>query len=176
MEIISHRGFWIEPFEKNSINAFERSFHFKFGTETDVRDRDGKLVISHDCPNVDNMLFSTFLGIYNKFELKSTLAINIKSDGLQEKIKRELQYFNIENYFVFDMSIPDTILYLENEIKFLCRFSEYEKENDLWSNSNGIWYDNFKQEDKLNLSLIEGLILDRKKVCIVSSEDRKSVV
>lgn len=38
MKIISHRGFWHNPSEKNTEMAFCRSFELGFGTETDVRD------------------------------------------------------------------------------------------------------------------------------------------
>ena len=48
MEIISHRGLWNNTREKNSTQAFKRSFGFKIGTETDIRDYRGELVISHD--------------------------------------------------------------------------------------------------------------------------------
>jgi nucleoside-diphosphate-sugar epimerase len=48
MNIISHRGFWLKDEEKNTIQAFERSFEFGFGTETDIRDYKGELVISYD--------------------------------------------------------------------------------------------------------------------------------
>lgn len=38
MIIISHRGFWKNIEEKNSIKAFERSFINSYGLETDLRD------------------------------------------------------------------------------------------------------------------------------------------
>ena len=50
MIIISHRGYWIQPAEKNTEEAFSRSFERGMGTETDVRDHRGELVISHDMP------------------------------------------------------------------------------------------------------------------------------
>ena len=51
MKILSHRGFWREVAEKNKLVAFDYSFSLGFGTETDVRDFGGELVISHDIPN-----------------------------------------------------------------------------------------------------------------------------
>ena len=45
MKIISHHGFWHIPSEKNTETAFCRSFELGFGTETDVRDSLGALVI-----------------------------------------------------------------------------------------------------------------------------------
>ena len=51
MIVLSHRGYWKTAVEKNTPTAFKRSFELGFGTETDVRDRNGELVISHDMPN-----------------------------------------------------------------------------------------------------------------------------
>ena len=41
MQILSHRGWWATPAEKNSLAAFERSFGADYGTETDLRDEQG---------------------------------------------------------------------------------------------------------------------------------------
>jgi glycerophosphoryl diester phosphodiesterase len=49
--VLSHRGYWLTETEKNSPSAFTRSFAMGFGTETDIRDRNSKLVISHDMPD-----------------------------------------------------------------------------------------------------------------------------
>ncbi|GBQ86613.1 hypothetical protein AA14337_3370 [Acetobacter malorum DSM 14337] len=52
MQILSHRGFWHTPEEKNSRAAIKRSFKEGFGLETDVRDLlfegDSQIVVSHD--------------------------------------------------------------------------------------------------------------------------------
>lgn len=39
MIIISHRGFWYNHNEKNSIAAFDRSFLNSYGLEIDLRDK-----------------------------------------------------------------------------------------------------------------------------------------
>lgn len=38
MKILSHRGYWKNKQEKNSIAAFDRSFLNSYGLETDLRD------------------------------------------------------------------------------------------------------------------------------------------
>ena len=50
IKILSHRGYWKKVEEKNTIQAFENSFSHGFGLETDIRDLNGKLVVSHDIP------------------------------------------------------------------------------------------------------------------------------
>jgi glycerophosphoryl diester phosphodiesterase len=52
--ILAHRGYWLEPGEKNSLSAFRRAFEGGFGIETDIRDLDGELVVSHDPPTRRN--------------------------------------------------------------------------------------------------------------------------
>ncbi len=55
MIILSHRGYWKSEEERNQEVAFHRSFDLGYGTETDIRDIQGKLVISHDMPQGYNL-------------------------------------------------------------------------------------------------------------------------
>ena len=50
MEIIAHRGFWRKKTDQNTIGAFKLALNNHFGIETDIRDQNGQLVISHDIP------------------------------------------------------------------------------------------------------------------------------
>ena len=171
MLVLSHRGFWNNPCEKNTKTAFERSFSLGFGTETDLRDLAGKIVISHDTPRGDEMSFSEFLTIFCKYNKDLPLALNIKSDGIHSEIKKALDVLDIQNYFVFDMSIPDTIGYFKNDLKYFLRESEYERiyDNELYQNCQGIWMDCFKS-DWIEKSDIELHLENGKKVCIVSPD------
>ena len=172
MEIISHRGFWEQPNEKNTEKSFIKSFNENFGTETDIRDFNGELVISHDIPDRSCMSATRFFEIYNSFECKSTLALNIKSDGLQQKLLMLLNEYKINNYFVFDMSIPDALGYLKTNIAYFSRQSEYEPKPSLYENCNGIWLDSF--EDKwFSTELILNHLKNNKKVALVSPELHK---
>ena len=47
MIIISHRGIGFRK-EQNTLGAFAECFKSGFGIETDIRDYNGKLVVSHD--------------------------------------------------------------------------------------------------------------------------------
>ena len=168
MNIISHRGYWLESAEKNITLSFERSFRLGFGTETDIRDYNGELVISHDIPTASSITIDDFFKLYNS-QSNSLLALNIKSDGLQSLLKNKLEEFNIKNYFVFDMSVPDTTAYIKNGIKFFSRQSEYEKEPIFYNQAEGVWLDSFN-EQWFDLDLILKHIDNGKKVAIVSSE------
>jgi len=167
--IISHRGFWTDELEKNSIWAFEKSFLEGFGTETDIRDFHGELVISHDMPTKDSLSLNSFFEIYNSINNNLPLALNIKSDGLQGKLLSSLKHYNINNYFVFDMSTPDAINYLNHGINSYTRESEYEKIPVLYNESKGVWMDEFK-ENWITLDKISSHLDNKKEVCIVSPE------
>ncbi|UVV76362.1 hypothetical protein NXW84_21120 [Bacteroides fragilis] len=47
MEIIAHRGFWNKESEKNTLTAIKRAIDNGYGFETDYRDNNGTIVISH---------------------------------------------------------------------------------------------------------------------------------
>ena len=168
MQIISHRGFWQNANDMNSICSLERSLKCNFGVETDIRDYLGEMVISHDIPSKNSPLFEDFLKIYNNHNSKLILALNIKSDGLCIKLKKLIEQYNIINYFVFDMSIPETLVYLKNNINFFIRQSEYEEKN-IFYNNIGIWMDELTKE-WIKENSIKSNLNTGKYVCMVSPE------
>lgn len=172
MEIISHRGYWTKEIAKNSSEAFENSFRLGFGTETDIRDVEGKLVISHDMPKGGEMPFDEFIQLFASFKIDSVLALNIKADGLALAIKNVMSKYPSVNYFCFDMSVPDMRDYIANNIPLLTRKSEVELSPAFLIESSGIWLDSFFgnwfDEVEIENSLSEG-----KYVCVVSSELHK---
>lgn len=172
MKILSHRGYWKKEIEKNQIIAFERSFSFGFGTETDIRDFNGELVISHDIADEKCISVEDFFKIYNKYDNTLPLALNIKSDGLQVKLKELLTEYNITKYFVFDMSVPDGLQYLKQDIKAFTRESEYEEKPSFYSESTGIWLDEFKNH-WIDEKVLEKHIINKKEICIVSPDLHK---
>ena len=169
MEIISHRGNWFNNSEKNTVQAFRRGFNSNYGTETDVRDFDGKLVISHDVANENCITLDYFFEIYKSKKIHSSIALNIKSDGLQDMLMKSLKKNSIYNYFVFDMSIPDTINYLKKGMNVFIRQSEYESVTSFYEMASGIWIDAF-ESIWYSEELVKKHLENGKKVAIVSSE------
>lgn len=169
MIIISHRGYWKDPEEKNKQSAFKRSFRLGFGSELDVRDYCGKLVVSHDIADSTCFEFASLLEIYCEYDKGLYLAINIKADGLQRQILHHLERYNIENYFVFDMSIPDALGYLNNKMNIFTRQSEFETCPSLYKQADGVWLDEFNHH-WITAQDVNGHLANGKKVCIVSPE------
>lgn len=173
MIIISHRGYWKSVNEKNRTEAFVRSFDLQLGTETDVRDYNGELVISHDIPDASCLSFREMLHLYQKHAIqRPPLALNVKADGLQAQVKQTLSEEGIENYFLFDMSVPDMLGYFSAGLKTFVRVSEYESLNSLYDQADGVWLDGFK-DDLVTEALLNKVINDRKRVCIVSPDLHK---
>lgn len=167
MQIISHRGYWLEKSERNLKVAFERSFDLGFGTETDVRDVAGRLVISHDMPSGDEMSLDDLLEIMAGRNLP--LAMNIKADGLCEPIKAAFAAHGHSNWFVFDMAVPDMRSYLANGVSTYTRLSEVEPAPAWLNEADGIWLDSFGSEWYSHQHLAD-LLAGGKQVCVVSSE------
>lgn len=172
MIVLSHRGYWKEAKEKNQAIAFERSFSLGFGTETDIRDYKGQLVISHDIANDESMNVEQFFQIYNQYDKTLPLALNIKADGLQEQLKALLEKYDIQNYFVFDMSVPDGLQYLKHDITSFTRQSEYENNPSFYNKAKGIWLDEFHKH-WIDKTILENHISNKKEICIVSPDLHK---
>ena len=169
MQIISHRGYWLETSEKNSVTAFKRSFQNGLGLETDIRDFQGKLVVSHAIPDGPVLLFEEFLQLYQTHGGNLTLALNIKSCGLYGLLKELLSRYQITNYFTFDMTVPDTLWYLNTGINAFARQSECEPSPAFYERINGIWLDGF-YGDWWTEVVVQQHLDNHKKVCIVSPE------
>lgn len=167
MQILSHRGFWLKPEEKNKRDAFIRSFDAGMGTETDLRDICGKIVISHDMPKGDEISFEEVLQLMNGRNLP--LALNIKADGQAEAIKALLKKYNHTNYFCFDMSIPDMVVQIKSGLNVFGGKSDILAQIVLFDEVSGIWLDSF-YSDWFSASDIDELINQGKKVCIVSAD------
>lgn len=172
MIILSHRGLWKDDAQKNTLAALELSFSSGFGTETDIRDYQGKLVISHDIADEKSITLDSMLKVYCKYNKNLYLALNVKADGLQDELKKSLQKYQIENYFVFDMSVPEGIKYLKNNFNVFTRESEYERLPSFYDKAQGVWMDCF-DGDWINENAIIKNLENNKMVCVVSPDLHK---
>lgn len=111
--------------------ALSRALDEGFGLETDIRDFAGQLVISHDMPEGTPLHLDRLLQYYCAGGYTSTVALNIKADGLQTKLRQLLDQYSCSRYFVFDMSVPDMLSYLDAGIRTFIRRSEFERYPEL---------------------------------------------
>lgn len=170
--ILAHRGYWKAPSEKNTFKALRLALERGYGIETDVRDLGNKLVISHDPPDSnDIIIFDDFVATVLETKSIGRIALNIKSDGLNEKIQRTLATVcdDISNFFAFDMSVPDTLLYKTNRFPFYTRVSEYEMEISSIPCASGVWVDNFSGSFN-QIEYSQKILETGKRVAFVSPE------
>jgi hypothetical protein len=170
MKIISHRGYWKVPAEKNTVEAFRRSFDLGFGTETDFRDLAGKLVVSHDPPTGGEMSADALFDLMRDRSLP--MALNIKADGNAAAMRDAALRAGLSDWFVFDMSVPDTLMHLKLGNPVFGRLSELEPDGPLVRRCPGIWLDAFEGR-WFGTDLIEALLARGQRVCLVSPELHK---
>lgn len=167
MNIISHRGFWRTPNEKNTSAAFARSFDAGFGIETDLRDAGGQMVIAHDMPRGGEASLSDLLHLLARRNLP--LAINIKSDGLAAALLAQMQEHGLTRWYTFDMSVPEMVVQVRRGLPVFTRVSEYEPRPALYEQAAGVWVDGFVG-DWVAARDIATFLRDGKQVTVVSPE------
>lgn len=170
MNIIAHRGFWKLNEEKNTICSFQRGIKIHYGIETDIRDFGGELVISHNIADKNCPLVSEIFEIYRSQKSSVQLALNVKADGIQEKLISLLKKYDIKNYFLFDMSIPEMVVNERMNLKFYTRHSDIESECVLYDKSCGVWLDSFYDKNWLTPEIIDKHLSNNKAMCIISPE------
>ncbi len=169
MKIIRHRGYWHESVEQNSQASFRHSLEAGIGLETDIRDCAGRLVVAHDPPTSDALGVAARFDLYRRVGADVTLALNIKADGLQDLLGRMLRELRITRYFVFDMSIPDMLRWMDKGFKVFVRQSEYEPAPVMYEAASEVVFDCFVG-DWPTRAVIAGHLDVGKSVCLISPE------
>lgn len=172
-QILAHRGWWSEPSEKNSEAALRSALDAGFGIETDFRDLNGVLVISHDPPlqREANCTAKLFFDMVNNLDRPSRLALNVKADGLQTLIREAMGNALVSKgqAYVFDMSVPDALLYFREGFPSYTRLSEYEAQASFADSAEGVWIDNFLG-DYPQVATAKKVLDSGKRAAIVSPE------
>jgi hypothetical protein len=113
MKIILHR-----------INKREvlRSTPQEFGVEVDIRSYGDDLVIHHE-PFLKGELFNEWIEDFNH----GTLILNVKEEGLEERLLKIMDDHDIEDFFFLDQSFPFLRKSaMMGESRCAVRISEYE--------------------------------------------------
>jgi hypothetical protein len=139
------------------------------GVEIDVRDRGSRLILAHD-PFCDGVDFDEFLNHYRH----DTLIVNIKSEGIEDRVLREIEASgNVNDFFFLDCSFPMIRrLSLSGERRLSLRLSEFESVETILRMAEGVswvWIDCFTK-NPLNNEIYSALRAADLKICIVSPE------
>jgi hypothetical protein len=159
MIIVSHRRNTIEELESTPSNL---------GVEVDIRSQSDELIIHHD-PFSPGVSFAKWLDSY-KHKL---LILNVKEEGLEERIIQLMAKKEIENYFFLDQSFPFLIKWAnKGERRLAIRVSEYESIEtalNLRDKIQWAWIDCFTRFP-LSEKNIDSIKSSGLKLCIVSPE------
>ena len=140
----------------------------EFGVEVDIRSQGSELVIHHD-PFEAGEMFTDWLQAYHH----RLLILNVKEEGLEERLLAEMAAGGIEEFFFLDQSFPFLIRTAnQGESRCAIRVSEYEAIDTalaLAGRVDWIWVDCFT---RFPLSRTDGDRLREAgfKLCLVSPE------
>lgn len=170
MIILAHRGYWNNMIERNSPRAIRMALEKGYGFESDVRDFNGELVISHNMADESSPSAEEVFQWLAEKDDRYCFAINIKADGLKDLLMEYITRYQITNYFIFDMSIPQMIEYDEMGLRYFTRQSEVESVPCMYDQAAGVWIDGFWGMSWITEELLKGHIENGKEVCIVSPD------
>ena len=114
-----------------------------YGIEMDLRTHKEEIIVTHD-PFSSGPLFSDWLSDYKH----SGLILNVKEEGLEDRILEIISKFGVSNYFFLDQSYPFMVKWLMKGFNqhIAARVSEYESINSfksLVATPSYIWCDSF---------------------------------
>lgn len=159
MEYIAHR--------RNSVAELNAT-PVRYGVEVDIRSSGSQLIISHD-PFIAGESFEEWLEAYKH----GTLILNVKEEGLEDRLISLMDRAAIENYFFLDQSFPYLIKYSKMGVhRCAVRVSEFESINTaltLAGKVDWVWVDCFTQFPLTNDDA-KTLQAAGFKLCLVSPE------
>ena len=141
----------------------------KYGVEVDIRSADDKLIISHD-PFIQGEDFMDWMALY-KHEI---LILNVKEEGLEDRLIAIMANFKVDNFFFLDQSFPFLLkTSRQGESRSAVRVSEFEDVHtamNLAGKVQWVWVDCFSRfplsQQQADLLQTEGGF----KLCFVSPE------
>ena len=136
------------------------------GVEIDLRLSHGDLVLAHD-PYSPGEKFSDWIQEFDH----ALLILNVKEEGLEEIILKELSAKPINNYFFLDQALPSVIRSIKLKHSVAARISEFEKFT--WTSEiapSWIWIDCFSGNWDFLDQELERISKLSIKTCLVSPE------
>ena len=151
-----------------------------YGVEVDIRSHKEKLIIHHD-PFCGGENFLDWILAYDH----QVLILNVKEDGLEDRLISIMIKQKIENYFFLDQSFPSLLKTINNgESRVAIRISEFESMEtamNLQGKVDWLWIDCFSKFPltKVQLDILRNQ--GRFKLCFVSPElqgrkDKNSII
>ena len=135
MKLIAHR--------RNTL-AELRATPIEYGVEVDIRSVGERLIMHHD-PFVDGEDFIAWLAHYRH----GTLILNVKEEGLEQRLLNLMAEQGIEDFFFLDQSFPYLVKTArQGERRCAARVSEFESIETVLTLSgmiDWVWVDCFSR-------------------------------
>lgn len=114
MNIIAHRRNTVAELDATPTN---------YGVEVDIRSYGPRLVIHHD-PYVEGEDFERWISRYRH----GTLILNVKEEGLEQRLLQSMAAHGIDDFFFLDQSFPFLVKTArQGERRCAVRVSEFEQ-------------------------------------------------
>ena len=140
----------------------------EYGVEIDIRSNNNELILHHDPFEIGESLEKWLNDFEHEF-----IILNVKEEGLEEKILNLMIKYKITKFFFLDQSFPFLIKTAKTkEKRCAVRISEYEDIKtalSLQGMIEWIWVDCFTKFP-LNLDQVNELRVKKFKLCLVSPE------
>jgi len=160
MILIAHRRNTLEQLAATPV---------ELGVEVDIRSQGSKLIIHHDPFVVDAPDFEEWIAAYRH----GTLILNVKEEGLEDRLLALMAERGIEDFFFLDQSFPFLIRTARRgERRCAVRVSEFETVEtalSLAGKVDWVWVDCFTRFP-LNRRQADRLHEAGMKLCLVSPE------
>jgi len=152
---------------KNSLQSLAVTPHH-YGIEVDIRSWGDKLIMHHD-PFVEGESFDNWLAAYKH----DTLILNVKEEGLEERLIALMKDYDINDYFFLDQSFPFLVKWAKSgEHRCAVRLSEFESIETVMTLAgkvDWVWVDCFTRFP-LGNNEAKRLQDEGFKLCLVSPE------
>lgn len=137
------------------------------GVEIDLRSRNDQIILEHD-PFKSGELFYDWLDAWDQH----FLVLNVKEEGLEERVTEILVRFGVDDYFFLDQSFPFMQkLIRQGDTRVAARASDLESiETALASGAGWCWLDSFSGDWKYLSNAVPRLNRAKIRTCLVSPE------
>jgi hypothetical protein len=139
------------------------------GVEIDIHAYKDILTLHHD-PFIEGTSFEEWLKFYDH----RFLILNIKEEGIEEKVLESINKHNIKDFFMLDLSFPALMkLIKKGENRIATRVSDYEATSSallLKNKVQWIWIDLFNKKFPISKNKCKLLRDSGFKLCLVSPE------
>ena len=159
MIIIHHRRNLKAELEDTSPN---------FGVEIDIRSQGSELILQHDPYSEGESLEEWLEGYRHRL-----LILNVKEEGLEERLLTMMKVWNIDRFFFLDQTFPFLIkMAKQGERRCAARVSEFESTDTALALAglvNWVWVDYFNRFP-LSANSATQLLDAGLRLCLVSPE------